>query len=114
MTHTSLTIVNHGSACFANVAFADESGVAAVPTNVYYSLLNLANNTLIVNHISAGTPAATMKITIKSSENEIATLPTTPRHAQEKRRFLIHAIFGADNELWDYLDYEVVGVEGQQ
>jgi hypothetical protein len=94
--------------------FTDDQGAAAIPLTVNYSLVNLADNTMIVDHASAGTPAASMRVMIKASENEIATLPTsTARPTSEKRRFLVHAVFDVDDELWEYIDYEVHGVEGQ-
>jgi hypothetical protein len=104
--------IAHGTTCYLNVQFTDKDGEPSAPISVEYKVVNPDTGAVLLDWTDTGTPTATMSLEIGKSVNTIATLPTVDREIRERRRALVHAVFGAEKELQGHRDYYIVAVFG--
>jgi hypothetical protein len=108
MTHLDER-VNDQSTAYLTVSLFDKDDALADPTSATYDLYDEAGN--IVNSRS-GVPLSfsggIVEITLTSDDN---TLADPDNNTKELRRVLVHAIYGADDELHDDFVYWVYNLK---
>lgn len=99
--------VNERTTAYLTVTMRDKAGALAAPTGLTYRIDCLTTGTEILAD-TVLTPVDTVEIELTATQNRIVSAG----NKAERRRVTVSATYGADDELHEDYEYQVVDVPG--
>ena len=99
--------IKERSSLVVSAYFRDSSNAADTPTTIDYRIDDITTHTAITGWTSV-TPAVSVNITIKSSENRIVA----NGNQRERRQITVSADRGTDNETRDITEWNIENIGG--
>lgn len=98
--------INEGTTAYLTVTFKDKAGVNAAPTSATYRVDCLTTGTAI--RAATALPAgASVELTLTKTDNRIVT----PANVRERRRVTVVGTYGADDQVQEEYDYDVLNLK---
>jgi len=100
--------VRERSTAYLTVTCRDKTGQAQAPSALTYRIDDVFSAQAILPVTTVGTPSSTVELTLQPAHNRILD----PARAVERRRVTVTATYGADDQVCDEYEYEVVNLGG--
>ena len=98
--------VNEKSVAYLTVNFYDKNNVLASPSTGTWQVHDLYSNTVMQAETYITPIASSVELTLTTPINTMVD----GTHGKETRRVTVKAIFGANLEVYDEFDYDIIGL----